>query len=265
MAETSQSDSVSAGTTAPVIVGIVPARLGSTRFPGKMLAAETGRALVLHTLDAARKSERLGRVVVATDEAEIADVVTAAGGDAVMTSAAHPNGTSRLAEAADVLGLGDDAVVVNVQGDEPEIDPALIDLAVDALVASGAEVATVGSPFAAGQDPRDPNIVKVVADCRGRALYFSRSCVPFDRDGEGGGAGPLKHVGLYVYRAGFLRRYVTLPETPLERTERLEQLRVLEHGYSIAVAIAAAHHVGIDTPEQYAVFVERWRAGNLEG
>lgn len=241
-------------------MGIIPARLGSTRFPGKMLASETGRPLVLHTLEAAQKSARLERVVVATDDDGIASAVRGAGGEAVMTSASHPNGSSRLAEAADVLGLADDAVVVNVQGDEPEIDPGLIDLAVDALVGSGADVATVGSPFGAGQDPADPNIVKVVVDCRGRALYFSRSLVPFDRDGGGSEAGPLKHVGLYVYRAGFLRRYVGLAETPLERTERLEQLRVLEHGHTIAVAVAEAHHVGIDTPEQYAAFVARWLA-----
>lgn len=245
-------------------MGIIPARLGSTRFPSKMLAAETGRPLVLHTLEAAAKSARLERVVVATDDERIATAVRGAGGEAVMISASHPNGSSRLAEASDILGLDDDAVVVNVQGDEPEIDPALIDLAVDALMGSGADVATVGSPFGPGQDPSDPNIVKVVADCRGRALYFSRSLVPFDRDGSGvagGAAGPLKHVGLYVYRAGFLRRYVGLAETPLERTERLEQLRVLEHGHSIALAVAEAHHVGIDTPAQYAAFVARWRAG----
>lgn len=242
-------------------VGIIPARLGSTRFPGKMLAAETGRPLLLHTLEAAQKSARLERVVVATDDEGIALAVRGVGGEAVMTSTSHPNGTSRLAQAADVLGLADDAVVVNVQGDEPEIDPGLIDLAVDAVVGSGADVATVGSPFGAGQDPSDPNIVKVVVDCRGRAMYFSRSLVPFDRGGgkEQGVAGPLKHVGLYVYRAGFLRRYVGLAETPLERTERLEQLRVLEHGHTIAVAVAEAHHVGIDTPEQYAAFVARWR------
>ena len=240
------------------IVAIIPARLGSTRFPGKMLAAATGRPLIAHTCEAARGSGRVGRVVVATDAAEIARAVSLDGVEAVMTAATHPNGTSRLAEAADVLGLADDAVVVNVQGDEPEIDPAIIDLAVTTLLAGGADVATVGSPLAPGQDPGDPNIVKVVADCRGRAMYFSRSRIPHDRDG-GGVTGPLKHVGLYVYRAAFLRRYVALPQTPLEQTERLEQLRVLEHGHAIAVAIAEAHHVGIDTEEQYEAFVARWR------
>jgi 3-deoxy-manno-octulosonate cytidylyltransferase (CMP-KDO synthetase) len=244
---------------APTIVAIIPARLGSTRFPGKMLAAETGRPLILHTCQAAARAPLVSRVVVATDTAEIANAVRA-GFEAVLTSAAHPNGTSRLAEAADRLGLDDDAVVINVQGDEPEIDPALIDLAVRTLLETGVEVATVGSPFGPGQDPADPNIVKVVADCRGRALYFSRSHIPFDRDGAG--ARPLKHVGLYVYRAGFLRRYVTLPATPLEQTEKLEQLRVLEHGHAIGVAIAEAHHVGIDTRDQYDAFVARWRRAN---
>ena len=241
------------------IVAIIPARLGSTRFPGKMLADATGTPLIVHTCEAASGSGLVSRVVVATDTERIARAVRGAGFEAVMTSADHPNGTSRLAEASDLLGLADDAVVVNVQGDEPEIDPAIIDLAVRALSDGKADVATVGSPFGAGQDPADPNIVKVVADCRGRALYFSRSLIPHDRDG-GAGARPLKHVGLYVYRAGFLRRYAAMPSTPLEQAEKLEQLRALEHGYSIAVAVAETHHVGIDTEGQYAAFVERWRA-----
>lgn len=240
------------------VVAIIPARLGSTRFPRKLLASATGRPLVQHVREAALRARTLSRVVVATDSEEIAAAVGAFGGESVMTSAAHPNGTSRLAEAADRLGLADSAVVVNVQGDEPELEAALIDLAVETLGASGAEVATVASPFGEGQDPGDPNIVKVVLDARGRALYFSRTPIPHDRDGAGACvARPLKHVGLYTYRAGFLREYVRLAETPLECTEKLEQLRVLEHGYSIAVAVAEAHHVGIDTPAQYEAFVRR--------
>lgn len=246
----------------PQIVAIIPARLGSTRFPGKMLAADTGLPLVLHTCRAAAQSATPARVLVATDAPEIAAAVGPEF-EAVMTSAAHPNGTSRLAEAANLLDLADDDVVANVQGDEPEIDPALIDLAVNALLQSGAEVATVGSPFGPGQDPADPNIVKVVADCRGRALYFSRSPIPFRRDAHG--VRPHKHVGLYAYRAGFLRHYVRLAPTPLEQTEKLEQLRVLEHGHAIAVAVAEAHHVGIDTREQYDAFVARWRAVHAAG
>lgn len=239
------------------VVAIIPARLGSTRFPRKMLADATGAPLVQHAREAALRARSLSRVVVATDAEEIAAAVRAYGGEAVMTSADHPNGTSRLAEAADLLGLDERDVVVNVQGDEPELDASIIDLAVHTLLVTGADVATVASPFAEGQDPADPNIVKVVLDGRGRALYFSRSLVPHDRDGTGEGARPLRHVGLYAYRAGFLRLYVTLPQTPLERAEKLEQLRVLEHGHSIAVAVAESHHAGIDTPEQYEAFVRR--------
>jgi 3-deoxy-manno-octulosonate cytidylyltransferase (CMP-KDO synthetase) len=236
-------------------VAIIPARMASTRFPRKMLADRTGLPLVVHTLRAARASGAVRRVVVAADDRAIAEAVERAGGEAVLTSPDHPNGTSRLREAADLLGLADGEVVVNVQGDEPEVPAAFIDRAVEALARSGAEVATVASPFAPGQRGDDPNIVKVVRDARGLAMYFSRSPVPFDRDGAG--VERLKHIGLYAYRAGFLRRYASLPETPCERAERLEQLRVLEHGFSVAVAVVEAHHAGIDTPEQYEAFVAR--------
>jgi 3-deoxy-manno-octulosonate cytidylyltransferase (CMP-KDO synthetase) len=184
-----------------------------------------------------------------------------------MTRSDHANGTSRIAEAvADI----DADFVVNVQGDEPEIDPRLIDLAVRELAAQAdCPVSTVASPFAADEDPANPNIVKVVLDRRGRALYFSRALIPFDR-GMGqtvtgarphaAGGGPLKHVGMYVYRRPFLDEYVRLEPTPLERAERLEQLRILEHGCPIAVAIGESHHHGIDTPEQYEAFVQRCAA-----
>ncbi|HZW08508.1 MAG TPA: 3-deoxy-manno-octulosonate cytidylyltransferase [Phycisphaerales bacterium] len=240
------------------VLAIIPARLGSTRFPRKMLASATGRPLVQHVREAALRARAVSRVIVATDSEEIAAAVRGFGGEAVMTSAAHPNGTSRLAEAAQLLGLPDDATVVNVQGDEPELDASLIDLAVQTHAESGADIATVASPFGPAQDPADPNLVKVVLDGRGRALYFSRSLIPHDRDRSGAcGARPLKHVGLYVYAVGFLRRYVALPETPLECAEKLEQLRALEHGHTIAVAVAESHHVGIDTPAQYDAFVSR--------
>lgn len=243
-------------------IAIIPARLGSTRFPGKVLAAETGKPMVQHVAEAAEKAASISRVVVACDEERIAEALKPFGTEIVMTRRDHPNGTSRLHEAADKLGLAPDAIVVNVQGDEPEIEPSVIDAAVSALVGSGEPVATVGSPFAAGEDPANPNIVKVVcrpgADGVARALLFSRARVPFVRDpGEPGAVEPLKHVGLYVYRAGFLGEYVGWPETPLERTEKLEQLRVLEHGLGIAVAVLLTSHHGIDTPEQYAQFVAR--------
>ena len=152
--------------------------------------------------------------------------------------------------------------MVNVQGDEPEVDPHVIDAAVAKLIDSNAEVATVASPFQPGEDPANPNIVKAVVGSTGLALYFSRSRIPFHREGGSAESAPLKHVGLYVYRAGFLKTYAALPSTPLERTEVLEQLRVLEHGYRIAVAICDVSSTGIDTPEQYAAFVERMRTAS---
>lgn len=233
-------------------------------MPGKVLAAETGRPLIQHVYEAASAAEAPARVVVATDDPRIADAVRAFGGEAVITRE-HPNGTSRLAEAADKLGLGADHVLVNVQGDEPELNPSLIDAAVERLLMTGTDAATVASPFAPGEDPADPNIVKVVVGCDGTALYFSRALVPHARDPGSGAAAPLKHVGLYAYRRGFLDRYVALPATPLERTEMLEQLRILENGFRIAVAIRPVLHHGIDTPEQYRAFVDRFRAKSARG
>jgi 3-deoxy-manno-octulosonate cytidylyltransferase (CMP-KDO synthetase) len=246
---------------------IIPARFDSVRFPGKVLADRTGMPLIRHVFERVRLASRVGRVIVACDDHRIAAAVEAFGGEAVMTRRDHLNGTSRIAEAARSI---DAPIVVNVQADEPEIEPAQIDRAVGALLEHpDCPVATLASPFAAGEDPADPNIVKVVADCRGRALYFSRALIPFDRDGAGTAAAsirrppapvPLKHVGLYVYRREFLDVYVSLPPTPLEQREKLEQLRVLEHGYGIAVALCESRFHGIDTPAQYEAFVERWSA-----
>lgn len=244
------------GSATGVLV-IIPARMGSTRFPGKVLADETGKPLIEHVYEAAMRAGSVDQVVVATDDATVADAVERFGGRVVMTRADHPNGTSRLSEAAGVLDVPRDRIIVNVQGDEPELDPALIDAAAGALTDSGADVATIASPFGEDEDPADPNIVKVVLAGDGSALYFSRALIPHAGD-AGGQVRPLKHVGLYAYRRSFLDRYVALPETPLERTERLEQLRVLEHGHRIAVAVRRADHHGIDTPEQYRAFVARW-------
>ena len=242
-------------------IAIIPARLGSTRFPRKVLASRTGKPLIRHVWERARGARSLARVVIATDDAEVLEAVRAFGGEAVMTSPSHTNGSSRLAEAASILRLPDDALVVNVQGDEPEMDPAVIDAAVALSRSSGAEVATVASPLASHESFDNPNIVKVVLRADGMALYFSRAMIPFPRQGGAAGtaeaAPALKHVGLYVYRAGFLARYVTLAPTPLERTEMLEQLRVLEHGHRIAVVVHPCDMVGVDTPEQYEAFVAR--------
>lgn len=245
----------------PSIVAIIPARMASTRFPGKMLAAETGTPLIVHVAQAAAKATSLSRVVVAADDSRILDAVRARGTECVLTSPDHPNGTSRLAEAADQLGLDSDTIVVNVQGDEPEIEPSVIDAAVGALRSHPhAAVSTVAAPLAPGDDPANPNIVKVVCRRDGTAMYFSRSRLPYVRDPQPAGlVVPLRHVGLYCYRRAFLATYRSLEPTPAERAESLEQLRVLEHGYAIAVAVVSdAGNAGIDTPEQYAAFVARW-------
>lgn len=260
------------------VVAIIPARLGSTRFPGKVLASETGRPLVVHVAERALAARSVSRVVVATDSGEVGRALAGTGVEVVMTREDHPNGTSRLAEAAGTLGLGADDLVVNVQGDEPEIDPALIDETVGVTARSGEPMGTLASPFRTGEDPTNPNIVKVVVrdhpDGVSRAVYFSRALIPFDRDGVGqcgGGGGdggvvaPLKHAGLYVYRRAALDQFVAMPESGLERTEKLEQLRAVEAGWSIAVLVRAFDHVGIDTPEQYAAFVARWRGRVGEG
>ncbi len=251
------------------IVAVIPARYDSVRFPGKMLADRTGKPLIQHVYEQAVKAQTLNRVIVATDDERIAKAVENFGGEVVMTRRDHPNGTSRIAEAIDHI---DAEVVVNVQGDEPEIAPSLIDLTVHRLLEhSDCPVATLASPFAPSEDPSNPNVVKVVIDQQGCALYFSRSLIPYDRDRALAASSaaaeaaspaatpvfPLKHIGLYVYRRTFLKTYVELPAAPLEQLEKLEQLRVLEHGHKIAVAVAEAHFHGIDTPEQYDAFVER--------
>lgn len=238
-------------------IAIIPARLASTRFPEKVLANTTGKPLIQHVWENARRAKCLSRVVIATDHPRVQSACLAFGAEVVMTREDHPNGSSRLAEAADHLRLAPNDIVVNVQGDEPEMEPGVIDAAVAALVKTNAEAATVASPFDAGEDPTNPNIVKVALRCDSCALYFSRSLLPYPRNAGVPGAAPLRHIGLYAYRAAFLRTYPTLKPTPLEQAESLEQLRILEHGYRMAVAITPCRGVGIDTPEQYEAFVRR--------
>ncbi len=236
------------------VVVIIPARWGSTRFPAKALADDTGKPMIQHVWERAAAARRASRIAVATDDERIADAARSFGGEAVLTGE-HPNGTSRLDEAAERMRLPDGAVIVNVQGDEPEIEPALIDAVAGELETSGASIATAASPI----DPAeasDPNLVKVVRRLDGCALYFSRAAIPH------GDAAPLRHLGIYAYRRAFLREYVRLNQTPLEQAERLEQLRALEHAHDIAVALVEHGSSGIDTPEQYRAFVERWRASH---
>lgn len=241
------------------VVAVIPARYQSSRFPGKPLAKETGKLLVQHVVNQVKQAQSIDLALVATDDERIFDAVTAFGGQAVMTAADHPNGTSRIAEV--VQGLPEDYdIIVNVQGDEPEIEPELIDRLVEGLLADpAAPMATLASEFAADEDPADPNIVKLVLNQKNQAMYFSRSLIPFDRDKRG--HTPLKHPGMYAYRRAFLLQYVQLPVSPLEQLEQLEQLRALENGYPIAVVKAVVRHHGIDTPQQYAAFVKRVKGG----
>lgn len=250
-------------------IAIIPARFGSTRLPGKPLLDRTGKPLVVHVAQRAAAARSIDRVMVATDDARIFDAVTAHGYEAVMTQADHPNGTSRIAEAAAGLSV-EVEIVVNVQGDEPQIDPAVIDAAVERLRDGDEPMSTVASPFAAGENPADPNIVKVVLDQRGRALYFSRAPIPYRRDPfeiSDSKSPMLKHIGLYAYRRSFLPTYIALAPTPAECAEKLEQLRALEHGHAIAVVRAVVEDHGIDTPEQYEEFVAGYlaRAGGGGG
>ncbi|MEM9064721.1 MAG: 3-deoxy-manno-octulosonate cytidylyltransferase [Planctomycetota bacterium] len=236
---------------------LIPARLGSSRFPGKVLAAETGRPLIQHVYESAAQAPGVDRVVVATEDTEVIEACRAFGGESVLTGR-HENGTSRLAEAASLLGLSTDHVVVNVQGDEPELEPAIIGAA--ASMVGPFDCGTVATPITRDSEAQNPNVVKALIAPGGRALCFSRATVPHDRDRAG--VPRFRHVGIYAYTAGFLAEYAAMVPTPLEQAERLEQLRILEHGRTIGIAVRASSHAGIDTPEQYAAFVKRWRAMN---
>ncbi len=232
-------------------VGIIPARWGATRFPGKLLADLDGMPVIGHTLRQASACVRLAELLVATDDQRIAAAVTIRGGRAVMTSPDCASGTDRAAEAAE--GLDRFEVVVNIQGDEPLIRPGTIDSLVAAFDDPAVEIATMKTHLRSLEELASPHVVKVVCDRHGNALYFSRFPIPFSRNsnvdvGHGPGLG-FKHVGLYAYRRRTLLRLAQLPPSPLERAEGLEQLRFLEGGFSIRVLYTAEESVGVDTPE----------------
>jgi 3-deoxy-manno-octulosonate cytidylyltransferase (CMP-KDO synthetase) len=243
---------------------IIPARMRSTRLPGKMLADVGGKPLVAWVAEKARASGA-NRVVVATDHDDIAKALAPLGFETCLTSVEHETGTDRIAEAAKKLGLGEGEIVVNVQGDEPLIDPRLIRAVADALAARPeASIATAAHPIKAAAEFFDPNVVKVVRDAEGFALYFSRAPIPYARDAfaktrealpEGFPA--LRHIGIYAYRVRYLREYAGLAPTAVERFEALEQLRALGHGHRIAVAEWSEPMApGVDTPAD----LERVRA-----
>ena len=229
---------------------IIPARWASTRFPGKPLFPILGKPLIQHVWEHCLKAKRLSQIIIATDDMRIAEAAFDFGAEVSLTSLKHPSGTDRIAEvAARLRGFGH---IINVQGDEPCLDPRLIDQLVQALqLDPKLKMVTAASPFETESDALNPNNVKVVTARDGKALYFSRSRIPFDRDSsqhpETGF--PLRHIGIYGYRRDFLARFVRWKPTPLECTEKLEQLRALEHGVSIQVVRTRHRALGVDTPE----------------
>ena len=237
------------------VIAIIPARYASTRLPGKPLLDQTGKTLIQHVVEAVGTAGAIDRTVVATDDERIRLAVETFGGEAVMTSEACASGTDRLAEAAAKLGLADDDVIVNVQGDEPEMPGACIDRLVELMTAGDAPMATLATALPVSE-AADPNKVKVVCNAAGKAMYFSRAPIPFDRDATGD-VGYLLHLGIYGYRVSFLRTFAALPPSPAEQIEKLEQLRALEYGYAIAVGVVEYAGAGIDTPDDYAAFVKR--------
>ena len=248
----------------------IPARYGASRLPGKPLRLLAGEPLVLHV---ARRALAAGarEAWVATDDARIADALEGSGVHVAMTATTHPSGTDRLAECARIAGWDDDTIVVNLQGDEPFAPAAGIRAVAEALAASGADMATLAAPIDDAETLFDPNAVKLVRDADGYALYFSRAPIPWHRDAFAvdrrclpeGDAAPLRHVGIYAYRVGFLRRFAAMPPGRLEQVEALEQLRALEAGIRIAVELTPEPFPpGVDTPEDLARAEARIAAGH---
>lgn len=240
---------------------IIPARYASTRLPGKPLLRQTGKYLVQHVYERACQARRGESVVVATDDPRIVSAVESFGGQVVRTRRDHPSGTDRVAE---VAGQLDAELILNLQGDEPLIDPASLDLLFDLLLENpDAEMATLATPLHSLEQWHNPNCVKVVCDAKGRALYFSRSPIPYVRDGQPDfalrPARFLLHLGLYAYRRPFLMRLAALPPEPLEQLEKLEQLRVLALGHPIQVGVVEQNGFGVDTYDDYERFVAAYR------
>ncbi len=235
-------------------IAIIPARFASSRLPGKPLADIGGKPMVVHVMERAKESGA-DRVIVATDHPDVFAAVEAAGGEVCMTRADHQSGTERLAEVIELYGFSDEDIIVNVQGDEPLVPPVIIKQVAENLASCEAGMATLAVPIETAEEAFNPNAVKVVMDVNGYALYFSRATIPWERERfaksrETVGDTFLRHIGIYAYRAGFIRRYVNWAPSPLENIELLEQLRVLWYGEKIHVAVAKeVPSVGVDTPE----------------
>jgi len=252
-----------------IVYACLPARYSSTRFPGKVLAKDTGKFLIQHTYEQACLAKLPQKVIIATDDKKVVAAAESFGAECVLTSPEHKSGTDRIAEAVRDLDV---EITLNLQADEPEIDPKNIDYVAQLLIDNpDYPMATLAAEFQNADQIADPNIVKVVvtshegratSDDVGRAIYFSRSVIPYDRGKNG--VGPmgdyLRHVGIYAYRKDFLLKITALPQTPLEKIEKLEQLRSIENGFEILVAKVGHTCDGIDTPQQYADFVARYES-----
>ena len=240
---------------------VIPARYASTRLPGKPLADIAGKPMICRVYERASKAKRITEVLAATDDRRVYDAVVAAGGKAMMTSTDHPTGTDRLAEVA--RAYPDMELIINVQGDEPLIEPQVIDDLSAAFDGDkGLQMATVMTPMEEEIDQRNPNNVKVVTDKNGYALYFSRSLLPYPRYNKG--VPVFKHIGIYAYKRDFLLQYAQMAPTPLEQTEALEQLRVLENGYRIKVIRTDFKFVGVDTMDDLVLVNEIYRERGLD-
>lgn len=242
---------------------MIPARYQSSRLPGKPLADIAGKPMIQHVYERAAAARGVDRVLVATDDDRVFEAVRGFGGMVAMTRADHETGTDRIAEAVSEI---DDAIVVNVQGDLPLLDGEAVSAALDPMLDdSELPMATLMTPLRDESEVANPNVVKVVTDRKGRALYFSRAPIPVWRDGVSPGATPARrHIGLYVYRREFLLKYASLPPTPLEQAEKLEQLRALEHGYKIQVTEVAEAGTEVDTPADLAMVRELVEASHSQ-
>jgi 3-deoxy-manno-octulosonate cytidylyltransferase (CMP-KDO synthetase) len=248
------------------IVVVLPARFSSTRFAAKVLAKDTGKFLIQHTYEQACLAKLPEKVIIAADDEKIVAAAETFGAECIMTSVEHKSGTDRIAEAVADLDVD---IVINLQADEPEIDPNNIDYLAELLIKAqdsklktqNYEMATLAAEFQNAEQVADPNIVKVITDCNNSAIYFSRFPIPYDREKTGVGdvQNYLRHLGIYAYRKQFLLKITALPQTPLEKIEKLEQLRAIENGYKILVGKVEHTCDGIDTPQQYAEFVERYK------
>ena len=243
------------------VIAVIPARYSSTRFPGKVLAKDTGKYLIQHTYERACLAKLPQKVIIAADDEKVMAAAKTFGAECVLTSPDHQSGTDRIAETVADMDV---EIIVNLQGDEPEIDPDNIDYLAKMLMDNpDCPMATLAAEFQTARQVSDPNIVKAIIGCNNKAIYFSRSPIPYDREKSGVGDVKqyLRHIGIYAYRKKFLLEITALPQTPLEKIEKLEQLRAIENDFNILVGEVKHTCDGIDTPEQYAEFVKRCKEG----